>query len=792
MEQRKSILVVEDEIIVARDIQKRLETLGYDASATAATADDAINLAKSENPDLILMDIMLKGDKDGIYAAEVINSSQKIPVIFLTANSDSATIERAKYTDAYGYLLKPFDDRELLSSIEMTLYKYQLNREIEDNRHWYESMLKSIGEAVVSIDRDGNVNFLNSTAQLILGVNNDDILGQTVSSYIKLYDENSLKQIDSMIDQSGLEGQFGDVLELLLETASGERIPVDFSARTIADEAKNDLGVVLTFRDVRERKLAEEEIKEANSKLAKQKDGLLNANERMRSLFKKLEEKNSELQKLDKLKSEFISTVSHELRTPLTIIREGVSLVNDRILGDINETQEDMLKDIIESTDRLGKIINDLLDISKLESGKLDLFRKQINTCELVDRLIKDFSLKAKKNEINLELNCVEDVYPIYADFDRMYQVMSNLVNNAIKFTPASGSVTIEVVNGKKDVAISVVDTGKGIAEADQAKLFDKFSQFGRTAGPGEKGTGLGLSIAKSLVEMHDGSIGVSSELGNGTKFTCKIPRYLDPEERALKSFKDLVQKFKEEDKRSSDFVGVVLIQISNSSDLMSHESDEHIESFMHKVEQTIKASLYKNKDICLSLELGEFAVFLPDTNYTGSCVVASKIKEKLLASGLETNLMHVSPEFSCGVLEYDINDSEEDKVLQRSRSVMKRKKKILIVDDHPQVVRLLSYRLNKEERYECHGVFSGSEAMSFVHEEVPDLIILDIMMPEMSGYEVVGRLKEDKRWRDIPIVLLTAMAVDTQDITTPLPGSIPVVSKTEGFRNLMQIIDSL
>lgn len=792
MEQKKKVLVVEDEIIVARDVQKRLENLGYDIVGIAATADEAISLAKDKAPDMILMDIMLKGDKDGIYAAEIIRSTCNIPIIFLTANSDKGTIERAKRTNAYGYLLKPFDDRELSTTIEMSLYKYNVNCELENNRHWFATMFKSIGDAVVALDNNGCVNFLNPIARQLLGVDQDDILGQPIQTYIKLIQNGSPVELHKQVGNSSAADKHNAISEFILETNNGEHIPIDFSARSILDDDGNDLGLVLAFKDVSERKSAEEEIREANRKLEKQAEGLQKTNDRIRSLFKKLEEQNAELQKLDHLKSEFISTVSHELRTPLTIIREGVSLVNDEVLGDINESQADMLKDIIDSTDRLAKIINDLLDVSKLESGKLNLYRKQTDTADMLTKLLKHFAIKANNNEIELVADFNGDLNPIYADNDRMIQVFSNLISNAIKFTPAQGKVSIRATNAGDYVRVTVQDTGKGISTDDLGKLFDKFSQFGRTAGPGEKGTGLGLSIAKSLVEMHEGSISVESDLGKGSSFVCNLPRYLNPEERAIRYFQQQVESHKNNNEKTCDLIGSIFIKVNNATDVLADENEEHIETFMFKMEKILNSGLYKSHDSCLPLGVGEFIIFLPDTNYIGACAVASKLKSKIAAENLSSNLLHTEPKFSFGALEYDVRTVDARNVLRLARSVIERKKKILIVDDHPQVVRLLSYRLTKEDRYECHGVFGGKEAIEFLEDEIPDLIILDIMMPEMSGYEVVGRLKEDRRLRDIPIILLTAMAVESQEVSSPLPGSIPVVSKTEGFRNLMHIIDNL
>lgn len=237
-----------------------------------------------------------------------------------------------------------------------------------------------------------------------------------------------------------------------------------------------------------------------------------------------LERKNKELMKLDQLKSEFISTVSHELRTPLSITKEGISLVVDEIPGKVNPKQKGILRTASENIDRLARIINDLLDISKIEAGKAELKKSPVDLRDLIKHVADSFSPEIKKKGLQLKVDLPQERAELNIDPDRITQVIINLVGNAVKFTE-KGQVEIGLELKPDEVECSVSDSGVGIAADNLPKVFGKFQQFSRTAGGGAKGTGLGLSIVKGIVEMHGGKVRVESELGAGSKFTFSLPR---------------------------------------------------------------------------------------------------------------------------------------------------------------------------------------------------------------------------------------------------------------------------
>ena len=232
-----------------------------------------------------------------------------------------------------------------------------------------------------------------------------------------------------------------------------------------------------------------------------------------------------ERKRLEKLKDEFISTVSHEMRTPLSITKEGISLVLDRIPGEINPEQEGILATARGNIDRLARIINDLLDISKLEAGRVHLRREKLELADLFRQVAGAFQPRAAAQGLLLQVQTPEQGASVYADADKVTEILTNLVDNAMKFTP-SGSIRLGGKAGGEWVECMVEDTGTGITAEDLPRVFGKFEQFGRLSGAGARGTGLGLAIVKHLVELHQGAIRVESQPGKGTRFLFTLPSY--------------------------------------------------------------------------------------------------------------------------------------------------------------------------------------------------------------------------------------------------------------------------
>jgi PAS domain S-box-containing protein len=232
----------------------------------------------------------------------------------------------------------------------------------------------------------------------------------------------------------------------------------------------------------------------------------------------------SERKRLDGLKEGIIRTVVHELRSPLVIIREGIGVVLERIAGELNAKQEEILTLASDTVDRLFRVTNNLLDISKFEAGKINLKKEFVNMEDLIDVVVLLFDLKAKKKGLELNIKLPDKGAVIYADKDKIFQVLMNLVGNAVKFTE-KGSVEVSVIEEDENVEVTVADTGRGIDRSDLSNLFNKFQQFGVILNGSEKGSGLGLCIVKDIIELHKGEIRVESEIGKGSKFIFTLSK---------------------------------------------------------------------------------------------------------------------------------------------------------------------------------------------------------------------------------------------------------------------------
>jgi signal transduction histidine kinase len=240
---------------------------------------------------------------------------------------------------------------------------------------------------------------------------------------------------------------------------------------------------------------------------------------------RQLEAANERLEELDRLKSDFVSNVSHELRTPLTAIKGAVDLVLREVAGPLTEKQTHYLTRVRSNTQHLAGLINDLLDLSKIESGKTEMKSNRVSLAGLVHEVVETLRPVAAEKVIALEATISEPSILVWADRDKVNQVLMNLIGNAIKFTPAQGRITVSASrSGKESVQVSVSDTGPGIAPDEKEKIFDKFYQIAQVGDVKPKGTGLGLAICRALVELHGGRIWVESEASGGSTFYFTLP----------------------------------------------------------------------------------------------------------------------------------------------------------------------------------------------------------------------------------------------------------------------------
>lgn len=331
-----------------------------------------------------------------------------------------------------------------------------------------------------------------------------------------------------------------------------------------------------------------------------------------------------ERSRLENFRDEVVNNISHELRTPLTIIRESISQVVDGIFGSINDKQDKYLQQSLNNIDRLRGIIDNLLDISKIEAGKMELFKEKVDIKVLIDEIVSDFTLKAKVKNLEIKYFIPSEKAEFLGDPYKIIQVLMNLISNALKFTERGG-IEISVQNGEREIVCAVKDTGKGIPAKDLSRVFGKFDQIGRQAGPGEKGTGLGLAISKGIVELHGGRIWVESEEGRGSKFIFSLPKY-QANGVLSENLKDCLNKAIAE---FNEFT-VIRLGIRDQQELMAKLGEQKFGNVLSELQKFIVQNLYRKSDQVISSSIALY-VLLPNTDNENSLAVAERLVESMM-----------------------------------------------------------------------------------------------------------------------------------------------------------------
>ena len=453
-----------------------------------------------------------------------------------------------------------------------------------------------------------------------------------------------------------------------------------------------------------------------------------------------LTEANARLLDASRHKSEFLSRMSHELRTPLNAIIGFSDLLLERIAGDVTAKQEEFLQDIRNSGAHLLTLINDILDISKIEAGRMDLhFEETDLTLVVADALT---TLRPLSQQKHLDVSSVLDpgAAVIRADKVRLRQIVFNLLSNAAKFTPEGGQIRVEVRRINDEAELTVVDTGPGIASGDQEKLFQQFSQLQEGQQSGHAGTGLGLALVKRLVELHGGRVWVESEVGKGSRFIVRLPLGASTAPASAGTGPVLVV---EDDPAVRKLFTNYLSAAGYTTDVISDGQGV-----------VDKAKAVRPVAICLDIRL-------PGVE---DWEVLRRLKEDPATAPIPivvtTILEDAERAFSLGAvgaLRKPVRREDLlDAVAKAMRTVPQVTPIILVVDDDPSVLQALPPMLD-HAGYRTLTASGGREGITQAQQHLPHLIVLDIMMPDVNGFEVIVALRGDVRTRGIPVLVLTA-----------------------------------
>ncbi|MGP1385750.1 MAG: response regulator [Thainema sp.] len=511
------ILIVEDEYILAINLQETLESMSYAVLDIADTAEDAIAKANELRPDLVLMDIRLRGEMDGIQAAEEIWNRLQIPVIYVTGHSDKSTVERATLTFPFGYILKPVREKELYVAIQTAL-----------NRHGREQFLSTVlqgmGDGVVVADPQCRIQYLNPVAESLTGWPLDNATQHLVTDVVRFIDESTQAPLDNPL-VAALQRNATVYLEghTLLIKRDGTTIPVADSAAPLKNLEGAIMGAVMVFRDDTRRRLLEER------NLATER-------------AMQLEAQMQELERLNQLKDDFLATTSHELRTPLSSIKLAICML-ETVLKQQGACSLDQLPDseaitrylnvLREQCDQELKLVNDLLDMRSLDAEAYPLDPTVIRLQDWLPHVVETFQVRARAQQQTLTVDVAADLPPIVTDVPSLTRIVSELLNNACKYTPPEHQIQViaqlteaELPAGAA-VQIIMRNSGASIANDQLSSIFDPFYRIPENDPWKHGGTGLGLALVKKFVQYLSGAIAVRSN-ADWVTFTVNLPTNLD------------------------------------------------------------------------------------------------------------------------------------------------------------------------------------------------------------------------------------------------------------------------
>jgi PAS domain S-box-containing protein len=488
-----SILIVEDERIIAQDLQQTLLQLGYASCGVAADGEEALVMAREHRPDVVLMDIRIRGALDGIGTAERLRAEIDVPVVYLTAHADSATLARAKQTGPYGYLLKPVKPAELRSVLEVSIYKHSLEQRAREQDRWQLTILRSIVDAVVAVGPDGNVLYMNPAAETLTGTQQANALHRRSTEVLELTDLAGAPLARSPLELAIGTAGLPDPAEHLLRTAHGTIAIADSVSRVV--DGDKTLGAVMVFRDVTEQRRIERRLRDS---------------ERLAAL------------------GAMAAGVAHEVSNPLAVVMTHAGLIEEDLQTPATgadaidpariDAARESLTDLQSAANRIGRIVQDLRDYSRpsvAAQGDGDVARAV------------EWAVRATSREFNYRARLVTEIAPlphVAIDEVRLGQLLVNLLLNAAHAI-APGNVAHQEVRltaklaEQGDVLLAVQDTGCGIPDHELEGIFEPF----HTSKPGV-GMGLGLSISKGIVAAVGGSITVASRVGAGSTFTVRLP----------------------------------------------------------------------------------------------------------------------------------------------------------------------------------------------------------------------------------------------------------------------------
>jgi PAS domain S-box-containing protein len=602
-------------------------------------------------------------------------------------------------------------------------------------------LIEASHDAIIVREPGGRILQWNAGAQEIYGWSAAEAAGQVTHTLFQTGSPVSLEEVEAAIDRGGRwDG------ELRHTRRDGVRITVESRHILVRGTDETPVAVLETNRDITKRKEAEEAVAALNTKLA--------------AANKELELRNREVERANRMKSEFLASMSHELRTPLNAIIGFSDLLAEQTAGALSSKQQRFVGHIQQGARHLLALINDILDLSKVEAGRLELSRENVPVTTVLADVLTGIRAAAAAKSIAVHSSMGPDV-TVFADRIRFKQILFNLLSNAVKFTPDGGKIWVEATERRGRLTVSVSDTGLGIPIEEQEAIFDAFHQAGATTKGIKEGTGLGLAISKRLVEEHGGRIWVESEPNKGARLSFTMPAGRAQSEDAAPEDAGGVEMGPPRDR---PLVLVVDDEAPARELLASWLEPEGYQLITagSSAEALAKAAEHVPDAITLNMLMPGKGGW--DTLY--------ELKKTPVTAGIPVIVVTVVDEpkigLALGAAEYLVKPVDKEVLLETIRRHIgpgsDGPAKVLVVDDEAGTRELLKEML-ESDGYIPVLASSGKEALEALAHISVSAILLDLIMPEMDGFEMLLRMKEDPGLRNIPVLVLTAKDLTDNEI---------------------------
>lgn len=626
-------------------------------------------------------------------------------------------------------------------------------RDITDRKRTEEALrqqaqlIELAHDAIIVRDPGGRILQWNGGSQEIYGWSASEAIGKVTHKFLQTGFPVSMEDLEAALE---LGGRWDG--ELQHTRRDGERITVESRQVPVRGAGGITVAILEINRDITLRKHAEQEVLALNVQLQHSADELAVAN-------KEMELRNRDVERANRLKSEFLASMSHELRTPLNAIIGFSDLIAEQTAGALSPKQKRFVGHIQQGARHLLAVINDILDLSKIEAGRMDLYREAVPVAAVLSEVLTSIRSLAVSKRIAVQSSIGPDVMA-WADRVRFKQILYNLVSNAVKFTPENGKVWVEAAERRGRLTVSVSDTGLGIPLEEQDAIFDAFHQVGPTTKGVKEGTGLGLTITKRLVEEHGGRIWVESEPGKGARLSftvsCDGPSQAGGEE-------------------NSRFSGPAPVREHPLILIVDDEAParELLASWLEPEGYQLVTASSSDEALAKAAELSPDAITLNmlmpgkggwDTLY--------ELKKTPVTAAIPIIVVTVVDEpkigLALGAAEYLVKPVDKEVLLETVRRHIgpgsNGPAKVLVVDDEASTRELL------KETLESNGYLpvlasSGKDALEALTRVSVNAVLLDLIMPEMDGFELLLRMKENPGLRSIPVLVLTAKELTDHEI---------------------------